>query len=76
MLYVFQGKSGKKSLDRGMEELMKLDRGTKIEAMSGRCFFFFKRTFLLSEAIPSGGNAVLYACAIASVYESFPHEPR
>ena len=30
---------------------------------------FKKRIFLLSEAIPSGGNAVPYAYAIASVYE-------
>ena len=42
----------------------------------GSVGFFKKRTFLLSEVIPSGGNAVPYAYAIASVYESFPHEPR
>ena len=38
--------------------------------------FNFLRTFLLSETLPSPGNAVLYAYAIVSEYESFPHEPR
>ena len=37
---------------------------------------FKKRTFLLSEALPPGGNAVPYAYAIASVYESFPVSTR
>ena len=37
---------------------------------------FWSVSFNGHRAIPSVGNAVLYAYAIASVYESFPHEPR
>ena len=63
---------------RGCEEL----NSTKKITASGEVYrgtqriFSLKRTFLLSEAISSGGNAVPYAYAIVSEYiMSFPHEP-
>ena len=62
------------SSDRSSEHCVFYRRRSSLDRAPQRVRLHF--FILLSEAIPPGGNAVPYAYAIASVYESFPHEPR